>query len=130
MSILQQIQRGLRDTYVALDSHDYDVGGDAVLEVAGDLRNPHAEFRLVGVLDGIGDRELSAGWAKTGDILGCCVDGYVENASGFYEFLSGEDYLLIFPNCGAEFLLDIAYTGGGQHLCGLMEGVGQTKVLA
>jgi len=76
--------------------------------VSGDGRDPHAECSFVGVFDGIGYWELGAGFSQPGSVLGGGVDGDVENGGGFDHFLGGEDDFLIFPDCRAEFLLDVA----------------------
>jgi len=41
------------------------------------------------------------------------VDGDAEGGAGADHFLGGGDYFWVFEDCGAEFLLDVAYEESG-----------------
>jgi hypothetical protein len=53
MSGSNSVKCRLRNTYMAFNSHNYDFGLLFAFKMPRDLRNPHAEFRLIGMLNGI-----------------------------------------------------------------------------
>lgn len=109
---------------MALDADDDNLGGRGGFKMPRNRRHPHAEERLVGVLDGVRELKLGTGGAQPGGILGGGIDGDLEDGRGAKQLLGCEYsgsvsecmarkveagiHFLIFPDCWAEFLLDVA----------------------
>jgi len=91
-----------------LDTNDDDFAGLRRGEVGRDRGDPHAEACFVDVCDGVAEVEFGAGGAEAGGVLGGGVDGDGEDGGDAEEFLGGEDYFIVVPYRGAEFLLDVA----------------------
>jgi hypothetical protein len=133
----QQVNRGLRDTDVALDA-DNDAGEgpcrvegvEGLLDLWGArpsawscgswvrLNSHHGKQSLVEVaagLDAIGDVEaqLRACLAQTCAVLCGCEDGDVEDLTRAEQFLGGSDDLGELVDGGAELFLQVADAGGG-----------------
>lgn len=89
--VRQQIQRRLRDADMALDAHEHDLSRRRRREVLRDRGDPHAEGRLVGVFNSVGDLELCACGPESCAVLRRGVDGDVKDGGRLDHLLSRED---------------------------------------